>query len=542
MTHANFRRGTLMRTSMLVVLGILFLAFPFASYSQVEGTATATPDNIRLTWSEDPHTTQTIGWRTDSTTNAGSVQYAKAGQSYTTIAAATPEVLYTNVGRIHLFSATLRSLEPGTRYEYRVGSGSHWSARYSFQTEKAGKEAFDFLVFGDSHEKKPSYSVWNKTVTQAFKNNPQSKFFVSVGDLIYSGKDYVQWQAWFAACKDVIARIPVYPVIGDHEPRGVTSKELSLRPEYFVKLFKVSQNGPAAFKGEVYSFDYGSAHITVLNSSFTYEFADASDRQKMIDAETAWLDADLASTKQPWKIVIYHDATYNLSADRSGVYTKKHFGPIIDKHHVDVVFNGHDHAMARSYFMKDEEFVPTASGGTVYFISGRSGNNVKESLGRKIWHPFFYDPQAQTCYLVVSVDKSELTVKTRLQDGTVVDNFKINRKNPAESTPVVPFGAYQTTRFAPFGNLLQLGLPPQQNKSGEWFVDINALASYLSGTFDPASNLFSYDNDGIRLQLADTMFLDSTKKMVSLSGLTSVGFYCRYHPAMNLITVERWRD
>jgi hypothetical protein len=30
--------------------------------------------------------------------------------------------------------------------------------------------------------------------------------------------------------------------------------------------------------------------------------------------------------------------------------------------------------------------------------------------------------------------------------------------------------------------------------------------------------------------------------MVSLAGLTSVGFTCRYLAAMNLVTVERWKD
>jgi acid phosphatase type 7 len=512
------------------------------SFSQVAGAPSGTPDEIRLTLSESPRTTQTIGWRTDSTVTTGMIQYAKMGTSFSTIPAGAPEVLSTNIGRIHLFSATLRSLEPGTRYQYRVGNGKSWSATCTFETENAGEESFNFLVFGDSHEKKPSYSIWNKTASQAFKDNPQAKFFISLGDLIYSGRDYLQWQAWFSACKDIVARIPVYPVIGDHEPRGTTSKELWQRPDYFVKLFTLPQNGPDNFKGEVYSFDYGVAHIVVLNSSFTYEFESSADRQNMIDAESAWLDADLASTKQPWKIVVYHDATYNLSPDRSGIYTKKFFGPIIDKHHVDVVFNGHDHAMARSYFMKNEEFVANASQGTVYFISGRTGNNVKESLGRRIWHPFFYDPQGQTCYLVVRVDRTTLAVKTRLADGTLVDDFRIDRKNPAMSTPVVPFGAYQVTRFAPFGTLLQSGRPPQQNASGEWFVDVYALASYLSGSFNPNDNQLTYDDNGIKLALADSMFLDSTKKMVSLNGLAAVGFYCKYHPATNLITVERWRD
>jgi hypothetical protein len=64
----------------------------------------------------------------------------------------------------------------------------------------------------------------------------------------------------------------------------------------------------------------------------------------------------------------------------------------------------------------------------------------------------------------------------------------------------------------------------------------------MSGTFDPATKILSYDGDEIKLQLTDDMFLDASKKMVSLTGLTKVGFYCKYHPAMNLVMVERWRD
>jgi hypothetical protein len=512
--------------------------------------ASAVPDNIRLTWSESPKTTQTIGWRTDTAVAVGNVEYFAIGGRLSTVAAPPPETLATNVGAINLFSVTLHDLQPGTKYVYRVGDGTNWSAYYTFQTEPADPARFEFLVFGDSHEKKPIYTVWQKTVTQAYQQNPEAKFIMSVGDLIYSGKDYSQWQAWFAGAQEVITRIPDMPVIGDHEPRGVTSKDEWQRPEYFVKLFRVPQNGPADFKGEAYSFDYGAAHVVVLNSEFTYEFADAAHRKAMIDAEVGWLDADLTATTKPWKLLVYHEATYNLTPDRAGILTRVNFGPVIDKHHVDVVFNGHDHGMARSYFIKNEDFVARAAEGTVYFISGRSGDNAKDSLGGKLWHPFFYDPQGQTCYLVVEVDQDVLSITTRLQDGTVVDRFRIDKGRPERSTPVVPFGAYigvedvtlPSARFAPFGSLLQFGNPSQKNAAGEWFVDINALAAYMSGEFDPKTNVFSYHDDEIKLQLADNMFLDKTKKMVSLSGLTSVGFYCKYHKPMNVVTVERWRD
>ncbi len=526
------------RFAILLAPIALFAAIGSAAYA----AASAVPDNIRLTWSENPRTTQTIGWRTDASVSKGKVQYAVAGGAFRTAASSAPEKLVTNIGPVNLFSVTLRELQPGTKYRYRVGDGTNWSAYYTFETEREAADSFEFLVFGDSHEKKPLYNVWRQTVTRAYQQNPGARFVMSVGDLIYSGRDYEQWQAWFAASQDVIAHIPDMPAIGDHEPRGVTSKDEWQRPEYFVKLFKVPQNGPADLKGEVYSFEYGPAHIAVLNSSFHYEFAGAAERKAMIQAEVAWLDADLAASTKPWKIVVYHDATYNLTPDRSGTLTKVNFGPIIDKHHVDVVFNAHEHAMARSYFIKNENFVTSAAEGTVYFISGRTGDNAKDSLGRKIWHPFFYDPQAQACYLVVTVTRDKLTVKTRLQDGTIVDKFGIDKQQPAADTPAVPFGAYESTRFAAFGSLLQFGEPPKRNAAGEWFVDVRALAAYMSGKFDPGTRVLSYDGDKIKLQLTEDMFLDKGSEMVSLAGLTSVGFYCRYHPAMNLVMVERWRD
>jgi hypothetical protein len=524
------------------VLIIAIIVITDIAVGQVKSTASAIPDNIRLTWSESPKTTQTIGWRTDTSVKTGKVQYSISGQSSTTVTAPAPERLITNIGEIHLFSMTLRNLLPGTKYQYRVGDGSNWSGYYTFETERAETDKFEFIVFGDSHEKKPSYKVWQETIAQAYQQNPEAKFVMSVGDLIYAGKDYEQWQAWFAACQDVIAKIPDMPAIGDHEPRGVSSKDQWQRPEYFIKLFKVPQNGPLNFKGEVYSFDYGSAHIAVLNSSFHYEFADPKQRQDMIDAEVAWLDADLTAATKPWKIVVYHDATYNLAPDRSGTLTKVNIGPTIDKHHVDVVFNAHEHAMARSYFIKNENFVASAAEGTVYFISGRSGDNAKDNLGRKIWHPFFFDPQAQTCNLIVEITKEKMIIKTRLQDGTLIDKFIINKEIPAESTPVVPFGAYQDTRFAAFGSLLQFGNLPEKNDAGEWFVDINALATFMTGTFDPATMILSYDGGDIQLQFQNEMFLNEFKAMISLSGLTSVGFYCKYYEIMNMLMVERWRQ
>ena len=154
--------------------------------------ATAVPDNIRLTWSDDPKTTQTIGWSTDASVKVGKVQYGRPGQPSTTVTAPAPATLLTNVGGVNLFSATIRNLQPGTLYSYRVGDAGNWSEDYTFATEHASPAKFTFLVFGDSHEKKPVYSVWGTTATHAYQQNPATRFVISINDLIYARKDYNQ--------------------------------------------------------------------------------------------------------------------------------------------------------------------------------------------------------------------------------------------------------------------------------------------------------------------------------------------------------------
>jgi hypothetical protein len=62
-----------MKKRLLIFLWILCSTTSSVVYSQAGGSASARPDNIRLTWSENPKTTQTIGWRTDSTIAAGKV-------------------------------------------------------------------------------------------------------------------------------------------------------------------------------------------------------------------------------------------------------------------------------------------------------------------------------------------------------------------------------------------------------------------------------------------------------------------------------------
>jgi 3',5'-cyclic AMP phosphodiesterase CpdA len=79
-----------------------------------------------------------------------------------------------------------------------------------------------------------------------------------------------------------------------------------------------------------------------------------------------WLDAALSRTKARWKFVVFHHPIYPSHPTREQPQLAEAWVPVFDKHKVDIVFQGHDHAYLRTYPMRggrpDEV-------GTVYVVS-----------------------------------------------------------------------------------------------------------------------------------------------------------------------------
>ena len=111
---------------------------------------------------------------------------------------------------------------------------------------------------------------------------------------------------------------------------------------------------------------------------------------------------------------------------------------MLEKHHVDITFNGHDHGVARTYPINGGVFGRKPSQGTVYFVTGRSGNKTYLDLLKKPFNSYFYNPLDQPNYLVVEVKGLLLTVKTYKQDGTLVDTYTIDKANDVDSDANLP--------------------------------------------------------------------------------------------------------
>jgi hypothetical protein len=122
-----------------------------------------------------------------------------------------------------------------------------------------------------------------------------------------------------------------WPCLGNHDVR--TSTGGPWRDAFWTPANNASQSE------NYYSFDYGNAHVVVLNSN-----ASTSPGS----AQYKFLDEDLAASTARWKFVAFHHTIYSSGRHTSDKLRQKNLAPLFDKHAVDVVFMGHDHDYERT--------------------------------------------------------------------------------------------------------------------------------------------------------------------------------------------------
>lgn len=378
------------------------------------------PSGITLTLTGDPATTETITWQTCRYIDVSKVEVTPRGIPFSTVTAAgSTEYVATNQGTVAVHSVQLTNLSPGNSYQYRVGNGVFWSPYYSFTTAPAKEEPFSFLLFGDSQGY--YFGAWHDTVHAAFSKNPKASFMINVGDLVDVGLSYWQWTEWFRAGRDIIDTIPVMAVMGNHETYN-TDWQITL-PYLYTALLHLPENGPPELRGKVYSFDYGDAHLAVLDTQVQEEGAYIPN---MLSLEAEWLKKDLAAAQKSWKLIFMHRPLYHNRLDGSDQDLRDTFAPLFERCKVDVIFAGHDHVYARSYPFYNGKW-SVKGDGPVYITTGRSGDRTFAQTERKDWDAVYYNPLSQPNYLTVAVSKHKLMVNAYQQDGKVIDSWAKNK-------------------------------------------------------------------------------------------------------------------
>ena len=206
-----------------------------------------------------------------------------------------------------IYRARISGLEPGQTYGYRIRDGKKATAWMSLKAF-AGN-TFKALVFPDSQS--ADYSAWKATAQPAWQRNPDASFFVNMGDLVDNGEDSNQWNAWFGVVEPMAEKIPVAPVMGNHETYNLNWKVRM--PEGYLHHFVLPDNGREKYRNQFYSFTVGDVHFVVLNTQNTELKEWEPD---LMRDQQEWFREDMARNRKTWNIVLMHKDPFQYGFNR----------------------------------------------------------------------------------------------------------------------------------------------------------------------------------------------------------------------------------
>ena len=180
---------------------------------------TPLPDRVVLTWSEDPATTQSVTWRTDTSVKIAVAEIAVANANGRALAparvSATTSLFSSDLNDAHYHTVTFRALAPDTLYAYRVGDGVNWTEYFHFRTASRRPRPFSFIYFGDAQNEIKTH--WSRVFREAFRDAPRAAFTLHAGDLVNEDSWDAEWGEWHGAPAWVNGTIPVIATPGNHE-------------------------------------------------------------------------------------------------------------------------------------------------------------------------------------------------------------------------------------------------------------------------------------------------------------------------------------
>lgn len=380
--------------------------------------ASGFPDRLVASPAQDAARGFAVAWRTDATVSAPPLEWALAGDSpdvgaVTTVIAST-RALDTENGSAHYHRADVSGLQPDTLYLWRVQGQGTWSAWNQLRTAGRPDQALTLLYFGDTQNKNLSHV--SRVLRAGIKAAPQARLSLFAGDLVSGGdgQDDSEWGEWFAAAGWLPQETAVAPAIGNHEYLEEfedTPQERRVLGRHWPVSFALPRNGVGAAHASTYWFDYQGVRIAVLDGTSALDLGTAQ-------VQAAWLDTVLADNPHPWSIVLLHQPFYSPREGRENTELRDVLLPVVRRHKVDLVLQGHDHTYGRRGEGQGAtpQFVVSVAGPKQYRLSDQA---------RVSMAPVGEDTQL---FQVLHIDPTQLRYEARTVTGRLYDGFALTRR------------------------------------------------------------------------------------------------------------------
>ena len=254
-----------------------------------------------------------------------------------------------------------------------------------------------FAVLGDTGTgSRPQYEVGER-LNESRTVFP-FEFVLMLGDNIYGSErpqDFVKkFELPYKPLHDL--KIPFYASLGNHDDTN----------QRFYKPFNM--NGQ-----RYYTFEKDGVRFFALDSNY------------MDQPQQDWLEKELSTSKNLWKIAFFHHPLYSSGARHgSEVDLRAVLEPLFLKYGVSVVFAGHEHFYER---LKPQK-------GITYFTSG-GGAKLREGnirVGSAMTAKGF---DTDRSYMLVEIADRTMYFQALSRTGTLIDSGSLQVVTPPGPTP-----------------------------------------------------------------------------------------------------------
>jgi predicted phosphodiesterase len=246
-----------------------------------------------------------------------------------------------------------------------------------------------FAIIGDSGTgERPQFEVARQM--DLFRKDFPFTFVLMLGDNIYGAKTREGFKKKFEEPYQALEAggVKFYASLGNHDH---TSE----------RLYEPFNMGGQRY----YSFKNGNVQFFALDSNY------------MDPVQLEWLDQQLSGSSATWKICFFHHPLYSHGKFHgSDLDLRARLEPMLKKHGVDVVLNGHEHVYER---VKPQQ-------GIYYFVLGNSGELRPHNLNPSPDTDKGFDTDRTFGMIEISGDQFNFQIVSRA--GATVDSGVLQKQ------------------------------------------------------------------------------------------------------------------
>jgi len=311
---------------------------------------------------------------------------------------------------LHTFRA--EGLSPDQKYFYRVRatrpSGEALESEVlSFRTASSPGRAFTFVVVGDTQT---NGAVAKRVADLAWMHRPN--LVVHAGDLVDAGTNKRDWtDVFFPSLQPLIGRVPIMPVLGNHEQDA----------DHYYRYMTLPE--PERW----YSFTYADAEFFMLDGNRS--LADQSE-------QLSWLEGALRASEAKWRFAVLHQPPYTsdsndygdtlVGTSTRGDENVRNIVALLERYDVDICFSGHVHDYERTFPIRDGKVTPYEDGGVIYVTAAGGGGPLEDFDPTNTW---FGHKKARYHHLVyIGIHGDHLELQAIDEDGRLFDTVQLEKR------------------------------------------------------------------------------------------------------------------